>query len=337
MRKALLFESCDNGAVKCNLCAHRCHILPDKTGFCRVRTNDNGVLFTSAYGNLAASAVDPIEKKPLFHFLPGSRSFSIAVSGCNFRCSFCQNWEISQISSDTSYKRTTHEVEPMEIVNAARANHCDSISFTYTEPVIFMEYAFDIARLAREHKLRTVFVSNGYMTEEALDLVAPVLDACNIDLKAFTDSFYTKICKAHLQPVLDSIERINRKGIHIEISTLIIPGENDSPEELKRIASFISYVNPDIPWHVSRFFPRYQFLDHEITPEQILSDAVNIGLENGLRYVYAGNLPGNDSDTRCWNCHNVIVKRTGYTSVNVQISNGRCVKCGTEIYGVWDR
>jgi pyruvate formate lyase activating enzyme len=199
-----------------------------------------------------------------------------------------------------------------------------------------MEYAFDTARLAREQGLRTVFVSNGYMTMEALDLIAPYLDACNIDLKAFTDSFYTKICKAHLQPVLDSIEQINRKGIHIEITTLIIPEENDSPEELGQIASFISSVNTDIPWHVSRFFPRYQFLDHEVTPAQVVADAVAIGKEKGLKYVYAGNLPGNDSSTRCCNCHSLIVSRSGYTAGKPQIRNKRCANCGTEIYGVWE-
>jgi pyruvate formate lyase activating enzyme len=336
MKEAFLYEQCDNGSVKCSLCAHRCYILPNKSGFCGVRTNDNGVLYTAAYGNLVASAVDPIEKKPLYHFVPGSKTYSIAVPGCNFRCGFCQNWEISQISNTMFSKRAAHPVGPVAVVNAALANNCDSIAFTYTEPVIFMEYAFDIAKLAREQGLRTVFVSNGYMTKEALDLMAPFLDACNIDLKAFTDSFYTKICKAHLQPVLDSIEQIARKGIHIEITTLVIPGENDSPEELGRIAAFISNVNNDIPWHVSRFFPRYHFLDHEVTPELVLSNAVSIGMEKGLKYVYAGNLPGIDSSTSCCNCRNVIVRRSGYTVGKPEIRNGRCVKCGTEIYGVWE-
>lgn len=336
MREALLYELCDNGAVECKLCAHRCYISPNKSGFCGVRTNDNGVLYTAAYGNLVASATDPIEKKPLYHFLPGSKTYSIAVPGCNFRCGFCQNWEISQNNNMISRQRASRQVEPASVVKAARVNNCDSISFTYTEPVIFMEYAFETAKLAREQGLRNVFVSNGYMTMEALDLMAPLLDACNIDLKAFTDSFYTKNCKAHLQPVLDSIERIARKGIHIEITTLVIPGENDSPEELGRIAAFIANVNPDIPWHVSRFFPRYQFLDHEVTPEQVVTDAVTIGMEKGLKYVYAGNLPGNDNSTRCRNCQNLIVGRSGYTVGKPEIKNRCCVECGTEIYGVWE-
>lgn len=335
MRKAFLYEQCDNGSVKCNLCAHRCHISPNKSGFCGVRTNDNGVLYTAAYGNLAAAAIDPVEKKPLYHFLPGSKTWSVAIPGCNFRCGFCQNWEISQISNMNSFKRASQQVEPAAVARAALANNCDSISFTYTEPVIFMEYAFETAKLARDQGLRTIFVSNGYMTMEALDMIAPFLDACNIDLKAFTDSFYTKICKAHLQPVLDSIEQIARKGIHIEITTLVIPGENDSTEELGRIAAFISNINPDIPWHVSRFFPRYQFLDHQVTPEQVVSDAVTIGMGKGLKYVYSGNLSGNDSSTRCFNCHNLIVRRSGYTAGKPEIKNGRCIKCGTEIYGVW--
>ncbi len=336
MREAFLYEQCDNGSVKCKLCAHRCHISPNKSGFCGVRINDNGVLYTAAYGNLVASAIDPIEKKPLYHFLPGSKTYSIAIPGCNFRCGFCQNWEISQNNNMISRQRTSPQVEPAAVVRAALANRCDSISFTYTEPVIFMEYAFETARLAREQGLRTVFVSNGYMTMEALDLIAPFLDACNVDLKAFTDSFYTKICKAHLQPVLDAIDQINRKGIHIEITTLVIPGENDSPEELGRIAAFISNVNHDIPWHVSRFFPRYQFLDHEATPEQTVADAVALGMETGLKYVYAGNLPGNFSDTRCCNCHSTIVSRRGYITGKPKIKEGRCAKCRAEIYGVWE-
>lgn len=235
-----------------------------------------------------------------------------------------------------SRKKAFQLVEPAAVVSAALANRCDSISFTYTEPVLFMEYAFDTARLAKEQGLRTIFVSNGYMTMEALDLIAPYLDACNIDLKAFTDSFYTKICKAHLQPVLDSIEQINRKGIHIEVTTLVIPGENDSPEELGKIAAFILSVNRDIPWHVSRFFPRYQFLDHKVTPEQVVAGAVAIGIDKGLRYVYAGNIPGDDCSTICWNCRSVLVNRCGYTSGPPAIKNGRCTACGIEIYGVWE-
>jgi pyruvate formate lyase activating enzyme len=211
MREAFLYEQCDNGSVKCKLCAHRCHISLNKTGFCGVRTNDNGVLYTTAYGNLAASAIDPIEKKPLYHFLPGSTTYSIAIPGCNFRCGFCQNWEISQ-NNKMHLRQRAAQIEPSAVVKAALANKCDSISFTYTEPTIFMEYAFETARLAREKGLRTVFVSNGYMTTEALDLMAPFLDACNIDLKAFTDTFYKKYVKRIFSRCSIPLSKSTKKG-----------------------------------------------------------------------------------------------------------------------------
>jgi pyruvate formate lyase activating enzyme len=335
MKKAFLFEKSEDGTVFCNLCAHKCQILPDKSGFCGVRTNDNGTLYTTAYGNVISSAVDPVEKKPLYHFLPGSKTFSIAVPGCNFRCGFCQNWEISQIKKVKYGEENGFFIEPAGVVQSATRFNCNSISFTYTEPVIFMEYAFETARIAKEAGLRTVFVSNGYMTKEALELIAPFLDACNIDLKAFTDSFYSKNCKAHLQPVLDSIERIYQKGIHIEVTTLVIPGENDSDEELHAIAGFISGISSDIPWHVSRFFPRYEFLNHAPTPAKTIQDAVNAGFQKGLHYVYAGNLHGTDCSTRCYNCQKQIVKRSGYTSETPEVKNGKCPVCGSEIYGIW--
>jgi pyruvate formate lyase activating enzyme len=335
MKKALLFNTDDSGIVHCLLCAHRCRIYPDKSGFCEVRTNDNGTLYTHAYGNIISSAVDPVEKKPLYHFHPGSKTFSIAIPGCNFRCGFCQNWEISQINKFNQSQRKERFVQPEEIIESAKKTHCKSISFTYTEPVIFMEYALETARLAKEAGLYTVFVSNGYMTAEALELIAPYLDACNIDLKAFTETFYKNNCKAHLQPVLDSIERLNNNGIHVEVTTLIIPGENDSEQELNDIAGFLSSVNPDIPWHVSRFFPRYEFLNHTITPAETVQGAVNIGLHKGLHYVYGGNLSETDSSTKCYKCQHTIVERSGYTSGQPQTKNGRCPSCGVHIYGNW--
>lgn len=335
MQEAFLFEKCADGTVCCNLCAHRCHIFLNKSGFCGVRTNNNGVLYTTAYGNVIATAADPVEKKPLYHFFPGSKTYSIALPGCNFRCGFCQNWEISQIKKFNNGCGCRHSLEPAMIVESAIKSQCNSISFTYTEPVISMEYAIETARIARDAGLRSVFISNGYLTKEALELVAPVLDACNIDLKAFTDAFYIKHCKAHLQPVLDSIERIYKKGIHIEVTTLVIPGENDSSEEIGGIADFICRISPDIPWHVSRFFPRYEFLNHTITPEKTVLAAVKAGQEKGLHYVYAGNIQGHGSNTFCFKCQKELINRSGFGSARPEVRDGKCPSCGTDIYGVW--
>ncbi len=335
MQEAFLYEKCADGSVRCNLCAHRCYISLNKSGFCGVRSNTDGTLYTTAYGNVISSAADPVEKKPLYHFLPGSKTYSIALPGCNFRCGFCQNWEISQIKKFNHGFECRHTLEPSSIVESAIRSRCNSISFTYTEPVIFMEYALETARIARAGGLRTVFVSNGYLTSEALEIIAPALDACNIDLKAFSETFYSKHCKAHLQPVLDSIERIYAKGIHIEVTTLVIPGENDSNDELGAIADFICGISPDIPWHVSRFFPRYEFHNHAVTSEKTVMDAVKTGQEKGLHYVYAGNIQGHDSSTFCYKCQKKLVNRSGYGSTCTEVRDGKCPSCGTAIYGVW--
>jgi len=290
MKEAMLYEKLDNGEVHCLLCAHGCVIGEGSFGFCGVRQNIEGVLYTLVYGEVIASNVDPIEKKPLYHFLPGTFTYSIATMGCNFRCGFCQNWQISQMSKIKDSGTSQNTLSPEEIVRETKRNNCSSISYTYTEPTIFFEYAYDISRIAKAAGLANVFVTNGYMTRKAIDTIRPYLDAVNIDLKSYREDYYKTFCKAHLQPVLDSILFIKKLNIWIEITTLIIPGENDSDEELEQIAGFIAGVDKEVPWHISRFFPQYKLTEHLVTPMSTLKRAKAIGEKQGLRRVYLGNV-----------------------------------------------
>ncbi len=334
IKEALLYEKLDNNKVQCTLCAHRCVIDELKFGRCGMRSNEKGTLFTHTYGALIAQHVDPIEKKPLHHFLPGSRSFSIATAGCNFNCDFCQNWQISQ-QSTLKGTRAAENVPARAIVIAADRARCKSIAYTYTEPTIFFEYAYDIAIEARTKFIKNVFVTNGFMTEEALALVRPYLDAANVDLKSFSKKFYKQRCKAELQPVLETIRRMVAAKIWVEITTLIIPGENDSDAELKDIATFITSLSPDIPWHISRFHPEYEFTEREPTPIATLRRAYDIGKKCGLRYVYMGNV-NEGADTCCYTCNEVLTRRVYYFSEKTAIKDGKCPKCGTVIAGVWE-
>jgi pyruvate formate lyase activating enzyme len=335
MKQAMFQETREAKKVQCSLCSHRCLILPGKRGICAVRENRDGILYTLVYDRVIAQHVDPIEKKPLFHFLPGSLSYSIATAGCNFRCKHCQNADISQLPHDFSGMMPGEEVSPSAIVDAARKNRCKSISYTYTEPTIFFELAYDTARLAAEAGLKNVFVSNGYITPEALKEIKPYLHAANIDLKGYNDDFYKKICGARLQPVLDSIRLYREFGIWIEITTLVIPGHNDSDDELKGIAEFIKSVGEDIPWHVSRFHPTYKLTDQPVTPIKTLKRARQIGFDAGLRYVYEGNIPGEGEDTVCWSCKKTLIKRIGFSIRENLIKGGCCDSCGAKIDGVW--
>ncbi|MFA5275434.1 MAG: AmmeMemoRadiSam system radical SAM enzyme [Candidatus Omnitrophota bacterium] len=332
MEEALLYEKTGKGSVRCCLCAHFCRIREKEFGLCGVRQNIAGKLFTHSYGKIVAAHVDPVEKKPLYHFLPGSLSFSIAAAGCNFRCGFCQNWQISQ-APDIS--KQVKEVSPGEIVKAALDSACQSVSYTYTEPTIFLEYALDVANLAKANGLLNVFVTNGYMTQEALLAIRPYLDAANVDLKFFKEGSYRKICKAALQPVLDTIERMVRLGVWVEITTLVIPGENDSDEELSGIAGFIAKLDKNIPWHISRFHPDYKFIDYENTPESTLERARKIGSRAGLKFIYIGNLPGSGSDTYCPECKKLLIKREFFDLSRNNLEEGRCSFCRTAIAGVF--
>jgi pyruvate formate lyase activating enzyme len=336
MQEARFWESLEDQKVHCHLCAHECQIDPGKRGICRVRENRDGTLYSLVYGKIISENIDPIEKKPLYHFLPGSSSYSIGTVGCNFQCLHCQNYEISQ------YPRL-HEGEiiglprsPEDIVAAAIENQSASISYTYTEPTIFLEFAQDTARLARAQGLRNVFVSNGFMTEPSAKALAEVIDADNIDLKSFRDDHYRKVCKAGLQPVLDTIVRLKQLGVWLEITTLVIPGLNDSPEELTDIAQFIKGVDAGIPWHVSAFYPTYKMLDRPRTPVATLLKAREIGLAAGLRYVYTGSIPGKGGEsTFCYACGEMLIDRLGLQSLRYDLQDGKCPKCQAEIDGVW--
>lgn len=289
MQEAMFYNKAKGKEAQCYLCAHNCKIALGQFGFCGVRQNIQGVLNTLVYAQVIAANVDPIEKKPLYHFLPGSMSFSIATVGCNFRCGFCQNWQISQASGQNK-AREVYKMIPERIVEEAKKNHCQSISYTYTEPTIFFEYAYDIAKVAKQAGLKNIFVTNGYMSKEALETISPYLDAANIDLKSFREKFYVENCKGHLQPVLDSIKLAKKLGVWIEITTLIIPGHNDSASELSDIAGFIASVGKDIPWHISRFHPDYHFLNQKLTPIETLKKAEDLGKKAGLDHVYLGNV-----------------------------------------------
>ncbi len=335
MKQAMFQEAKEDGKILCSLCSHRCLIANGKRGICGVRENQNGILFSLVYDKIIARNIDPIEKKPLFHFLPGSLSYSFAAPGCNFRCLHCQNADISQLPRERGAAVFGQNILPSTLVEEARNLRCASISYTYTEPTIYFELAFDTARIAAEQGVKNVFVTNGYITPEALKTIGPVLHAANIDLKGFTDEFYKKVCGARLQPVLDAIKLYKKLGIWIEITTLIIPGHNDSESELRQIAEFIGSVGEEIPWHVSRFHPTYKLLDQPVTPAATLKKARQIGIDAGLRYVYQGNVPGEGEDTMCWNCKQTIVRRFGFSVRENRVKDGKCGYCGAAIDGIW--
>jgi pyruvate formate lyase activating enzyme len=333
MREALLYEKTVDGKVHCRLCSHYCTISPGKRGICSVRENRDGMFYSLVYGKLVSRNVDPIEKKPIFHLSPGSKSYSIATAGCNFKCLHCQNFEISQYPREHP-DIPGHETTPESVVNEAVNNGCHSIAYTYTEPTIFFEFAYDCAQLARKRGLRNVFVSNGYTAPEATRMIAPYLDANNIDLKG-DDDFYKRVAGGSLQPVLDTIKLMKEYGVWVEITTLIIPGLNDSEEFLRWTAEFIRSVDPAMPWHVTAFRPTYRLMDTPSTSLSVLRRARQIGLAAGLKYVYEGNVPGEGGEnTWCPECGELLIERCGFSLAAVKIIGGKCTKCGTLIEGI---
>lgn len=334
MKEAMLYDKLENGRVQCRLCHHGCLIRDGQRGICAVRENRGGTLYTLVYRRLIAAHVDPVEKKPLFHFAPGSQSYSIATPGCNFRCDFCQNYEISQVPREEN-RVPGEDVSPAEIVAAAKEAGCRTIAYTYTEPTIYFEYAYEIALLAEQEGLGNLFVTNGYMTEEALRCIHPHLHAANVDLKAFTSGFYQKRCGARLEGVLQSLRVMRELGVWIEITTLIIPGQNDGEGELRELARFIASLGAEVPWHISRFHPMYKMLDSSPTSLRILEKARKIGLEAGLRYVYTGNVPGDGGeDTFCYACGKLLVDRQGFQILKYEIQDKKCPHCGAVIDGI---
>lgn len=337
MHEAMFWDRAPEGKVRCSLCRFRCLIAGGQRGICGVRENREGTLYTLVYGRSVAEQIDPIEKKPLFHFLPGSRTFSVATPGCNFRCLHCQNYSIAHLPL-AGRPLPGENLPPAEIVRRASAAGCRSISYTYTEPTIFYEYAYDTAVLARREGLGNVFVTNGYITEEALIHLAPHLDAANVDLKGFSEKFYREVAGATLQGVRDSLKVYHRLGIWIEVTTLVIPGHNDDEADLRGIARFIAgELGPEVPWHVSAFHPTYRMLDRPPTPAATLRRAREIGLEAGLRYVYTGNIPAKEGgeNTSCPRCGRTLVERTGYRVGRVDLAEGRCPSCGEAQQGRW--
>jgi pyruvate formate lyase activating enzyme len=330
LHRADFWNPADNDELDCFLCNHRCHIKPGKRGVCRVRENREGVLYSLSYGRLISQNADPIEKKPLYHFLPGTLSYSIATPGCNFQCGFCQNWQISQEYGDLAdYAAFT---EPEAVVRGAVRSGCASIAYTYTEPTIYMEYALDTARLAKKEGLKNAFVTNGFESPEAIKAMTGLIDAANVDLKSFSDDFYRRSCYGRLEPVLNSIKAMHAAGIHVEVTTLVVTGLNDSEDELKEIAAFIAGVSRDMPWHISRFHPDYKTLDSAPTPLAVIERAVSLGEEAGLRYIYVGNVRNSDRQhTRCPECGALVISRSYMRVIDDNLDDGKCGACGAEL------
>jgi len=331
MKEAFFYAGTADAAVQCSLCQHRCRIADGKRGVCGVRENRGGVLYSLVYGRLVAEHVDPIEKKPLYHFLPGSRSYSIATPGCNFRCPWCQNWQISEAHGIRDFARIP-AVPPERIAERAVETRCRSVSYTYTEPTIFMEYALDVARLSKQSGLKNVFVTNGYESPEAVQAMTGLIDAANVDLKSFSAERYRRDCGARLDLVLETIRNLYAAGIHLEITTLIVPDQNDSPGELRQIAGFVAGLSLDMPWHVSRFHPQYKVTDRGPTPAATMQRAVAAGRAAGLRYVYAGNISLADAhDTVCPQCGETVIRRGGFGAADCRLNGTRCPRCASEL------
>lgn len=341
LHPATLWESLGDGRVRCDACALRCKIPAGRPGICAVRVNRDGRLYSLVYGRAAALHVDPIEKKPLFHFFPGSRILSVGTVGCNFHCTFCQNWDISQwarnvpadlVDDEGIYGR---ELSPEQLVHTAEAAGCSLLAFTYNEPTIFFEYAYDTCVLAHERGMRTVFVSNGFITPEAIAVLAPVLDAINVDLKGMDDRRYRRVVGAPLAPVLEGLRALAESRIWLEVTSLVIPDHNDSDRELRELAEFVASLGVETPWHVSRFHPDYLMTDRAATPRETMVRAYEAGQAAGLHYVYVGNLwDDRFAETRCPACDAVVMQRQGNTLVSTALAEAVCAACGTGIAGI---
>lgn len=336
MVETILYQKLKDGLVRCGICEQRCVIVKNKVGLCGTRQNIKGMLYSLVYGKAIAVHIDPIEKKPFYHFQPGSQSLSFATVGCNFHCLFCQNWDISQASKKQNFWKNHpfvgEDLLPEKIVALALKKNCQSIAYTYTEPTVFLEYALDTMKLAHKKNLKNVWVSNGFMTKESLEKIAPYLDAINIDLKSFSEKFYQKICGARLKPVLRNLKEIKAKKIWLEVTTLLIPEKNDSQKELSQIAKFIvKELGPETPWHISRFYPAYQMRKVPPTSVSKIHTALEIGRKAGLKYVYAGNVPGNDAEnTYCPKCQKVVIRRVGYITRRLD-KEGQCAECSEKL------
>ncbi len=334
MKEAYLYKRLDSHDVRCYLCRHRCRIKEDERGICGVRINRDSTLYTLVYDKVASINVDAMEKKPLFHFLPGRQALSFGTAGCNFRCRFCQNHDISQMPRETG-QVTGETYSPTGLVGLALNHQCSAMAYTYTEPTIFYELARDTMVEAKRHGLYNIFVTNGYMTREMLEDAKGLIDAANVDLKAFTETFYRDYVNGRLKGVTDSLIRMKQMGLWVEVTTLLIPGLNDDPEEIRAIARFIkSELDPDTPWHLTRFHPAYKERNLPPTEISVLEHAKRIGLEEGLHYVYLGNVPGEGENTTCPQCSHLLIDRVGYTIQHYSLDDGACPECGYKVAGV---
>ncbi len=331
-----IYQKLSNKKVKCGICSHRCHLSDGSFGICKVRQNINGELKSLVYEKLIAKSIDPIEKKPLFHIAPGSLSYSIATVGCNFSCRFCQNSNIAQMPADNNGLIMGDVTTPFEIVADAVRNNCKTIAYTYTEPAVYFEFAYETAILAHENNVKNVFVSNGYMTAEAVELISPHLDAANIDLKSFSDDFYKNYCGGRLEPVKNTLRVMRDAGIFLEITTLLIPGLNDNLNEIENMAEFIANeIGIETPWHISRFHPSYKLNNIPPTPVKTILKVRETGLKKGLKYVYTGNVPGEyGENTYCHQCNNLLIERLGYSIVTNNLQDGCCNVCNAKMHGV---
>ncbi len=353
MRKAVLYKKTDKQSVQCLACSWYCKIAPKKVGICATRLNKQGILYSLVYGKAIGLYLDPVEKKPLYHFLPSTQILSFGTVGCNFACRFCQNWDMSQVNKNqiasVKYQKWEKElknlidrisitINPQQIVNMALKKGAVGIAYTYNEPAIFAEFTHDTAVLAKKKKLKNIYVSNGFESKETFDYIKNYIDAINIDLKSISPIFYRNICKAKIEPVLSNIKKFFNQGIETEVTTLIIPGKNDSSLELTKIAKFLSSVSKDIPWHISAFYPAYQMADTPPTSAEKLFQTYEIGKKEGLKFVYVGNIVDDKrSATYCPKCKQTLISRHGYyvQVKNLDLKKGRCAKCFEKIYGIW--
>jgi pyruvate formate lyase activating enzyme len=331
---ALFYQALPNKQVKCLLCPKSCEVLDGDRGDCGVRENRGGKYVTLTYGNPCAVHVDPVEKKPFFHVLPGSPSYSIATAGCNLHCKFCQNWEISQALPEDTYN---FDLPPEKVIAGARKTRSPSIAHTYVEPVIFYEYMLEVGQLAKKAGILNVCHSAGYVNPEPLEKLADVLDAACIDLKAFDNKFYQELVDGELEPVLNTLKTLHRRGVHVEIVNLVVPQLNDRPESITAMCRWIKEnLGPLTPLHFSRFYPLHKMLNHYPTPVSTLEKARDLAQKAGLKYIYIGNLPGHEAEnTYCHSCGKLVISRRGYRIGEVNLKDGHCGHCGTQIPGIW--
>lgn len=335
LKEALFYQKLDNKNLQCQLCPRNCAVVPGKRGFCGIRENTNGVLYTLSYAKPVAIHIDPIEKKPFFHFLPGSKAFSIATAGCNLRCKFCQNWEISQkLPEEVDFTYVT----PQELVRKTKESNTSVIAYTYTEPTIFYEYMIEVAKLAKVEGIRNVMHSSGYINEKPLRQLCKYLDAANIDLKGFSDEYYAKMAEGSLEPVLKTLKILKDEGVHLEITNLLLPGYNDDEKTIAAMCAWIKdNLGVSVPIHFSRFYPMYKLSALNPTPVETLEKAKLIALKTGLKFVYIGNVPGHEGEnTYCPQCKKMLIERKGYFVLKNEIVDGRCKYCGEKIEGIWN-